>query len=99
MYVLNLFNWQAGGVSLLFVALMEAVTLSYGYGVDRFMGDLEFMLGRRPSRWWKYCWKYFCPAILSGLLIFSLVSWKGVVYGKYKYVYLLYKWPVLSVCR
>lgn len=85
MYVLNLFNWQAGGVSLLFVALMEAVTLSYGYGVDRFMGDLEFMLGRRPSRWWKYCWKYFCPAILSGLLIFSLVSWKGVVYGKYKY--------------
>eukprot|EP00794_Sanderia_malayensis_P018934 gene18934-20839_t len=85
MYLLNLFNWQAGGVSLLFVALAEVVTLSYGYGVDRFLNDMERMLGRRPSLWWKFCWKYASPCVLFGLMLFSLITWKGVSYGKYKY--------------
>jgi len=85
MFLLNLFNWQAGGVSLLFIALCEVLTLAYGYGAERFLSDLEYMLGRKPSVWWKICWKYASPLVIGGLLIFSLVTWSGVTYGKYKY--------------
>ncbi|XP_065064928.1 sodium- and chloride-dependent GABA transporter 1-like isoform X2 [Rhopilema esculentum] len=85
MFVLNLFNWQAGGVSLLFVALCEVLTLSYGYGAGRFIDDMEFMLGKRPSVWWKFCWKFASPLLIGGLLIFSLATWTGINYGTYKY--------------
>ena len=84
MFILNLFNWQAGGVSLLFIALCEVLTLAYGYGASRFIDDMEFMLGRKPSIWWKICWKFASPAVIGGLLIFQLITWKGVTYGKYK---------------
>ena len=82
--MLNLFNWQAGGVSLLFVALCEVLTLSYGYGAGRFIDDMEFMLGKRPSVWWKFCWKFASPLLIGGLLIFSLATWTGIKYGTYK---------------
>jgi len=27
-------------------------------GVDNFMDDIEFMTGRRPFFYWRFCWRY-----------------------------------------
>lgn len=85
MYVLNLFNLQSGGVSLLFLAFFEVIAISYGYGADQFEKDLELILGRKPCVWWKICWKYISPFIILAILISSLVQWSGVKYGSYEY--------------
>jgi len=85
MYVLNLFNWQSGGVSLLFLAFFEVMAISYGYGADRFEKDLEMILKKKPLMWWKLCWKYFSPLIILVVFFSSLVQWKGMSYGSYKY--------------
>lgn len=85
MYVLNLFNWQSGGVSLLFLAFFEVIAVAYGYGADRFERDLEVILGRKPLIWWKLCWKYFSPAIIFAIFVSSLIQWKGVTYNSYQY--------------
>lgn len=84
MYVFNLFNVQSGGVSLLFLAFMEVVTISYGYGADRFMRDLEMVLGYKLSRWWKICWMFISPVIILAILVSSLIQWKGVTYNTYR---------------
>ncbi|XP_028392400.1 sodium- and chloride-dependent GABA transporter 1-like [Dendronephthya gigantea] len=84
-YVLNLFNIQSGGISLLFLAFFEVITISWGYGTDRFVADIERMVGRRILPWWAFAWKYFSPAVILGVFIFSLYSWKGVTYGTYQY--------------
>jgi len=81
MYVLNVFNTQAGGVSLLFLAFFEVVAVSYGYGAERFERNLQSIMGRKIFPWWRWCWKYFSPAIIIAIFISSLVQWKGISYN------------------
>jgi SNF family Na+-dependent transporter len=64
--VLNLFNIQSGGISLLFLAFFEVITISWGYGTDRFVSDIERMVGRKILPWWAFAWKYFSPAVILG---------------------------------
>ena len=84
-YVLNLFDYQSGGVSLLFLGFFETVTLAWIYGTDRFSLDIEKMIGRRPGVWWWFCWRFCSPAIMAGIFLFSISQWGGVSYNDYKY--------------
>ena len=84
MYVFNIFNIQSGGVSLLFLALVEVLALAYGYGAEKFENNLEEMLGYKPSRWWKWCWKYISPAVIFAILLSSVLQWTGLSYNNYK---------------
>lgn len=84
-YVLNLFDYQSGGVSLLFLAFFETVTLAWIYGTDRFSLDIEKMIGRRPGAWWWFCWRFCAPLIMAGIFLFSVSQWGGISYGDYKY--------------
>ena len=65
-YVLNLFNIQSGGISLLFLAFFEVITISWGYGTDRFVADIERMVGRKIFPWWAFAWKFVSPAVILG---------------------------------
>ena len=85
MYVLNLFDYQAGGVSLIFIALMEVLTIGWFYGAGRLRNQVSHMIGYVPSFWWNICWCFTTPLILASIFIFALVEWKGVSYGKQKY--------------
>lgn len=84
MYVLNLFNYQAGGSSLLFLAFFEVISIAYGYGAEKFEKNLETIMGHKIFPWWRLCWKYFSPVIILAIFISSLVQWGGVKYGKYR---------------
>lgn len=69
MYVLHLYNWQSGGVSLLFLALFEVLTVAWGYGADRFAKDIETMIGYKIWPWWPIAWKFCTPFVILGWLI------------------------------
>lgn len=84
-YVLNLLDYQAGGVSLLFLAFFETFTLAWIYGTHRFSQDIEKMIGFQPGPWWWFCWRFCAPAIMAGIFIFSCIQWGGITYGKYQY--------------
>lgn len=74
MYVFNLFNYQSGGISLLFLAFFEVITVSWGYGADRFVGNIEKMVGRKILPWWAFAWKYLSPAVILGMFIHIILS-------------------------
>uniref|UniRef100_A0A8C6TLS1 Transporter n=1 Tax=Neogobius melanostomus TaxID=47308 RepID=A0A8C6TLS1_9GOBI len=63
-YVLTLLDKYAAGTSILFAVLIEAIGVSWFYGVDRFSDDIEQMMGFRPGLYWRLCWKYVSPIFL-----------------------------------
>ena len=83
MFILQLFDNYAATYSLLFIGLVECIGIAWVYGTDRFMGDIELMLGKRPSNIWKYSWKFIAPTALLAILIFSWIDFKSSKYDKY----------------
>lgn len=73
-YWVALFDAYAGSFPLITVALMEAVSIGWVYGVDRFADDVAQMIGSPISCYWKITWKYISPLMIAGLLIATFIS-------------------------
>uniref|UniRef100_A0A8C4DK25 Transporter n=1 Tax=Dicentrarchus labrax TaxID=13489 RepID=A0A8C4DK25_DICLA len=61
-YVLTLFDKYAAGTSILFAVLIEAIGVSWFYGM-KFYSTLK-MMGFKPGLYWRLCWKFVSPAFL-----------------------------------
>ncbi|XP_060756541.1 sodium- and chloride-dependent transporter XTRP3-like isoform X2 [Neoarius graeffei] len=74
-YWFTMFNEYGTTFSSLFIVLIEVVTVSYIYGLNRFEKDIEDMLGHRPNWYWKIMWLFVSPLLLISLFIFYIVSY------------------------
>lgn len=81
MYILQLFDNYAATYSLLIIGLIEALALSWVYGGERFLTDIESMLGNRPGKIWLYSWRFVAPFFLLAILIFTWVDFKPTKYN------------------
>ncbi|XP_078524472.1 sodium-dependent noradrenaline transporter [Lissotriton helveticus] len=84
-YVFTLLDSFAAGTSILFAVLMEAIGVSWFYGVDRFSEDIEQMMGFKPGLYWRLCWKFVSPAFLLFVVIVSIITFKPLTYDEYTY--------------
>ncbi|XP_066494055.1 sodium-dependent noradrenaline transporter [Tiliqua scincoides] len=82
-YVLTLLDTFAAGTSILFAVLMEAIGVSWFYGVDRFSEDIQEMMGFKPGLYWRLCWKFVSPAFLLFVVIVSVINFKPLTYDEY----------------
>uniref|UniRef100_G3UG55 Transporter n=1 Tax=Loxodonta africana TaxID=9785 RepID=G3UG55_LOXAF len=82
-YVLTLLDTFAAGTSILFAVLMEAIGVSWFYGVDRFSNDIQQMMGFKPGLYWRLCWKFVSPAFLLFVVVVSIVNFKPLTYDDY----------------
>ncbi|XP_029354016.1 sodium- and chloride-dependent glycine transporter 2 isoform X2 [Echeneis naucrates] len=85
MYMLQLVDTFAASYSLVIIAIFELVGISYLYGLQRFCEDIEMMIGFQPNQFWRICWAFVTPTILTGILGLSLYQWKGMTYEDYTY--------------
>ncbi|XP_060076986.1 sodium- and chloride-dependent glycine transporter 1-like [Ylistrum balloti] len=83
MYVLQLFDNYAATYSLLIVGLTECFAISWVYGADRFLSDIQQMIGKRPHNIWKYSWSYIAPLALLFILVFTWADFKPTKYDVY----------------
>ncbi|XP_071400939.1 sodium- and chloride-dependent transporter XTRP3-like [Centroberyx affinis] len=74
-YWFTMFNDYGATFSLLFIVLIEVITVSYIYGIRRFEKDIEDMLGHRPNWYWKIMWVLVSPALLIALFVFYIVNY------------------------
>ncbi|XP_072948121.1 sodium- and chloride-dependent transporter XTRP3 isoform X2 [Epargyreus clarus] len=72
-YWLKMFDSFAGTIGLVVIALLEMVAVVYIYGHERFSNDIYEMTGYRPGWYWQLTWRYVGPAIVSCILLSSLV--------------------------
>uniref|UniRef100_H2ZHW7 Transporter n=1 Tax=Ciona savignyi TaxID=51511 RepID=H2ZHW7_CIOSA len=66
-YWVDLIDHYAAGWGLLFVAVMELFGVSYIYGGNRFIEDIEMMIGKKNWWFWFYwraCWFFISPLLL-----------------------------------
>lgn len=50
-------------------------------GVDNFLDDIEFMMGHRPSIYWRCCWGFLTPTALFIILTYFLVNLTPLTYN------------------
>ncbi|XP_035987915.1 sodium-dependent neutral amino acid transporter B(0)AT2 isoform X1 [Fundulus heteroclitus] len=67
-YFVTMFDDYSATLPLIIVVVFETFSVSWLYGADRFLDDIEAMLGWRPSVVYKYLWKYVCLLAMLGLL-------------------------------
>ncbi|OXB76113.1 UNVERIFIED_CONTAM: hypothetical protein H355_000212 [Colinus virginianus] len=84
-YVLTLLDTFAAGTSILFAVLMEAIGVSWFYGVDRFSEDIQQMMGFKPGLYWRLCWKFVSPAFLLFVVVVSIINFKPLTYDDYTF--------------
>nr|XP_020448617.1 sodium- and chloride-dependent neutral and basic amino acid transporter B(0+) [Monopterus albus]XP_020448618.1 sodium- and chloride-dependent neutral and basic amino acid transporter B(0+) [Monopterus albus] len=69
---------------LLMLVLLEIIGVCYIYGGNRFVKDIEMMLGKKSFAfwlWWRLCWFFISPCIIVVILVWSLMTFTPPSYG------------------
>merc|ERR1712168_1789514 len=79
-YILDLMDTYGGGIGVLIIAIFELAALHWVYGVNNFSNNLQKMLGHYPGIYWRFCWSFISPVLLSAILIYALILWTNPAY-------------------
>ncbi|XP_060600072.1 sodium-dependent serotonin transporter-like, partial [Ruditapes philippinarum] len=82
-YIITLMDTHAAPVALIAICFIEAISVNWFYGVQRFSNDIEEMLGFQPGLYWKICWAVLCPLFLFVLFILSIFAYAGLSLDAY----------------
>jgi len=88
MYILQLLDNYVATWSIVIICILECMIITFFYKPDRLLKDIGFMIGRRPSVVWKYCWTVITPLTLLFILISMFVQHakgNGSSYDSYVY--------------
>lgn len=77
-------TYGPSGVSLLFIAGFETVVIGWVYGADRFLDNIEDMIGYRPFPVLKYCWLFVTPVICVATMMHEVYINKLVASSDYQ---------------
>ncbi|XP_055499430.1 sodium- and chloride-dependent neutral and basic amino acid transporter B(0+)-like isoform X2 [Leucoraja erinacea] len=87
-YWINLIDHFCAGWGVLVTANLELISVSWIYGVNRFIKDIEMMIGERSWLfwlWWRVCWLYVSPCLMAAIVVWSLVTFAPPTYGLVEY--------------
>ncbi|XP_048461093.1 sodium- and chloride-dependent neutral and basic amino acid transporter B(0+)-like [Rhincodon typus] len=87
-YWFHLMDYFCTGWILITVGLLELLGLSWVYGINRFIKDIEMMIGERNWffwLWWRACWILISPCVLIAILIWSVTTFAPPTYGPVEY--------------
>ncbi|KAL2097231.1 hypothetical protein ACEWY4_006438 [Coilia grayii] len=84
-YWLLLMDNYAASFSLVIISCIMCICIMYVYGHKNYFKDVEMMLGFPPPIFFKVCWRFVSPIIISFILIFTVIQYKPITYGDYVY--------------
>ncbi|KAI5093587.1 sodium- and chloride-dependent neutral and basic amino acid transporter B(0+) [Silurus meridionalis] len=87
-YWVNLIDTFCAGWILLVAGLLEVFGLTWLYGGNRFIQDIEMMIGTKSTLfwvWWRACWFFITPAVLLVILVWSVYTFNAPTYGSVEY--------------
>ncbi|XP_052831093.1 sodium- and chloride-dependent glycine transporter 2 [Octopus bimaculoides] len=85
MYILYLLDTSVGGFPLLSLGLTECLIICYIYGYKRLADDIQMMIGKKPSIYWRICWCFFTPFILFVVIVSKAIQYKVITLQSYVY--------------
>ncbi|XP_059201340.1 sodium- and chloride-dependent glycine transporter 1-like isoform X2 [Centropristis striata] len=84
-YWLLLMDNYAASFSLVIISCIMCICVMYVYGHRNYFKDVEMMLGFPPPLFFKVCWRFISPVIISFILIFTVIQYKPITYNDYVY--------------
>lgn len=87
-YVFTVLNDYAAGYCIIALAFVELVIVSYCYGVRRFIGDCQMMIGHQSNVYWSYwmiAWSLVAPVFLLVSFIFLIRSYSEKFYSNHSW--------------
>lgn len=87
-YWVRLIDHFCAGWGILIAAILEIIGIIWIYGGNRFIKDIEMMIGAKNWifwLWWRVCWFAITPILLIAILIWSLVKFNNPEYGDIPY--------------
>ncbi|KAL9925178.1 sodium- and chloride-dependent glycine transporter 2-like [Glossina fuscipes] len=85
MYILQLLDWYSASNSVILICLLETIMVAWLYGINEFVDDIYFMIGRKPGKLWVYCWKYMTPSIILFIFFTTIIFNRTVRYNNVIY--------------
>ncbi|XP_076623945.1 sodium-dependent nutrient amino acid transporter 1 [Colletes latitarsis] len=79
-WFVTLVDYYGGTFVAIIVGVLEMVTIFWIYGVSNFLNDIEFMLGTRPSWYWRLCWAFVTPVLMIIILVYTIVTYESPTY-------------------
>ncbi|XP_067004418.2 sodium-dependent nutrient amino acid transporter 1 isoform X2 [Anabrus simplex] len=80
-YILTLIDGYSVTFTLFVLGCVQMAAVAWIYGVENFCQDLEFMLGRKTTLYWRLCWCFFTPALLLVILLYALNNVQPLQYN------------------
>ncbi|XP_040179612.1 sodium- and chloride-dependent neutral and basic amino acid transporter B(0+)-like [Rana temporaria] len=87
-YWVDLIDYFCAGWGILIAAILELVGICWIYGINRFIEDIEMMIGKKSWLfwlWWKSCWFFITPLLLMAILLWSLITFSSPTHGDVEY--------------
>ncbi|CAL8371829.1 unnamed protein product [Boreogadus saida] len=84
-YWLLLMDNFAASFSLVLISCIMCICVMYIYGHKNYFKDVEMMLGFPPPLFFRICWRFISPLIISFILIFTVIQYKPITYNDYVY--------------
>ncbi|KAK4305035.1 hypothetical protein Pmani_023058 [Petrolisthes manimaculis] len=84
-FILELINYYGGGFIIFILTVLEVIAVQWVYGVQKFCRDIEFMLKRKTSLYWKFCWAFLIPVLLGIIFTYSQAIAKPLKAGSYEF--------------
>ncbi|XP_014476331.1 PREDICTED: sodium-dependent nutrient amino acid transporter 1-like [Dinoponera quadriceps] len=80
-FVLTLVDYYGTSFVVFILASFEMTGVIWVYGFENFLDDLEFMLDRKPSMYWRICWFIVTPLLLISIFIYTVATLSPLMYG------------------
>ncbi|GCC30524.1 hypothetical protein chiPu_0008975 [Chiloscyllium punctatum] len=87
-YWMHIIDYFSIGWVLILTALQELFGIVAIYGTNRFIKDIEMMIGERTWLfwlWWKLCWLFVSPFVLAMVFFWSLMTFVPPMYQSTRY--------------
>lgn len=98
-WMLNMVD-HFGGTFLIFaLAILQLVGIFWFYGVENFCWDMEFMLNRKVTAFWRIAWFIITPGMMIVIFLYSMLKYKNPTYmnAEYPMAILVAGWVIFAV--
>ncbi|XP_035733055.1 sodium-dependent nutrient amino acid transporter 1-like isoform X1 [Vespa mandarinia] len=79
-WLVTLVDYYGGTFVAIIIGVLEMITIFWIYGLSNFLNDIEFMLGTKPTFYWRMCWSVITPVLMIVILIYTIVSYRPPTY-------------------
>ncbi|PSN36336.1 Sodium-dependent nutrient amino acid transporter 1 [Blattella germanica] len=79
-YMLTLVDFYGANFTVFILGTIEMIGIAWIYGMDNFCNDLEFMVGKKISPYWRFCWGIITPILMIVILVYSIAIMQPETY-------------------